>query len=81
VERNSNVVGQNIAKFRWKRSWTQEELAIRLQFLGCNITRQILTYIEIRRCIVTDAQIIFFSEVFSVPIKDLFQPVRSRAIE
>ena len=81
MERNSNVVAQNIAMFRRKRSWTQEELAIKLQFLGCNITRQILTYIETRRCIVTDAQIVFFSEVFSIPIKDLFPLVCSLAIE
>jgi len=72
---NLNLIGQNIAKFRHQRDWTQEELAAKLQLLGCNITHQILACIETRRCAVTDAQFAICAEVFSVSINDLFLPV------
>jgi ribosome-binding protein aMBF1 (putative translation factor) len=66
MQYNLNVVGQNIVKFRHQRGWTQDELAAKLQLLGCNITRQILANIEIRRCPATDIEIIYFAEVFGV---------------
>lgn len=69
---NLNVIGQNIAMFRHQRGWTQEELTAKLQLLGCNITHQILACIEARHCVVTDTQIVFFSEVFRIPAEDLF---------
>jgi transcriptional regulator with XRE-family HTH domain len=72
MQRKANVIGPNVAKFRYQRSWTQEELVAKLQLLGCNINRQILANIETRRVAVTDAQIVFFSEVFGVPVDDLF---------
>jgi len=78
VEHNLNVVGRNVAKFRRQRGWTQEKLAARLQLLGCNITPQILANIETRRCLVTDCQIVFFSEVFRIPAEDFF-PLKSQS--
>jgi transcriptional regulator with XRE-family HTH domain len=72
MQNDFNIVGQNVAKLRHQRGWTQEELALKLRLLGCNVTSQILSHIEIRRCIVTDIQIVFFSEAFSVSIRDLF---------
>ena len=66
---NHNVFGKNIAKFRHQQSWTREELAVKLQLLGCSITPHILTNIETGRCAVTDTQIVFISEVFRVPVK------------
>lgn len=80
MQHNLNVVGQNIVKFRHQRGWTQDELAAKLQLLGCNMSRQILANIETRRCAVTDSQIIFLSEVFSIPVKDLFPLSRGREI-
>lgn len=73
-ELNLKLVGQNIAKFRLQRGWTEDELVVKLQLPGCNITRQILVNIETGRCAATDAQIVFFSEVFRVPVEDLFPP-------
>jgi len=67
-----NTVAQNVGKYRCQRGWTREELVLKLQLLGCNITSPILSHIETRRCIVTDIQIVFFSEVFSVSIRDLY---------
>ena len=72
MQHNFNVVGKNIVKFRQQRRWTRGELAAKLQLLGCNIPPQILANIETCRCSVTDAQIVFFSEVFRIPAVDFF---------
>ena len=72
MQHNLNVIGQNIVKFRQQRRWTQEELAAKLQLVGCNITPGVLARIESGRCIVTDTQIVFFSEVFDLPIEQLY---------
>jgi transcriptional regulator with XRE-family HTH domain len=76
MKQEANVIGQNVAKFRYQRNWTQEELVIKLQLLGCYITRDILANIELQRSIVTDLHIRAFAEVFGVAEQDLFPPKR-----
>jgi len=76
MQRKANLVGQNVAKFRYQRNWTQEELVTKLQLLGCYMTRDILANIETQRRIVTDIQVRFFAEVFAVAEGDLYPPKR-----
>ena len=76
MQRKANFIGQNVAKFRYQRNWTQEELVAKLQLLGCYMTRDILANIETQRRIVTDIQVRFFAEVFGVAEADLFPPKR-----
>jgi transcriptional regulator with XRE-family HTH domain len=76
MQRKANVIGQNVAKFRYQRNWTQDELVAKLQLLGCNMTRDILANIETQRRIVTDVQVRFFAEVFGVPLAELFPATR-----
>jgi transcriptional regulator with XRE-family HTH domain len=78
MQRKANVIGQNVAKFRYQRNWTQEELVAKLQLLGCYMTRDILANIETQRRVVTDIHVRFFAEAFGVPIADLF-PVKRRS--
>jgi transcriptional regulator with XRE-family HTH domain len=77
MQRKANVIGQNVAKFRYQRNWTQEELVAKLQLLGCYMTRDILANIETQRRIVTDVQVRFFAEAFGVSITELY-PVKRR---
>jgi transcriptional regulator with XRE-family HTH domain len=77
MQRKANVIGQNVAKFRYQRNWTQEELVAKLQLLGCYMTRDILANIETQRRIVTDIQIRFFAEAFGISLVELF-PVKRR---
>jgi len=72
MKRDENVIGQNVAKFRYQRGWTQDELVGKLQLLGCYMTRDILANIETRRGPATDRQIEYFAEVFGVREGDLF---------
>jgi hypothetical protein len=69
-----NFIGPRVAKFRSDQEWTQDVLVAKLQVLGCNMTRDILANIELRRSIATDKQVWFFAIVFGVEIKELFPP-------
>lgn len=72
MHRDENVIGRTVAKFRYQRGWTQDELVGKLQLLGCYITRDILANIETRRGPATDVQIEYLAEVFHVNEGDLF---------
>jgi transcriptional regulator with XRE-family HTH domain len=76
MHRDANVIGQNVAKFRFLRTLTQDELVVKMQMLGCNITRDILANIETQRSPVTDKQIEYFVEVLGIELWDLFPPNR-----
>lgn len=76
MHRDENVIGQNVAKFRYQRGWTQDELVGKLQLRGCYMTRDILANIETQRSIVTDKQIEFFAEIFGIKEGNLFPEKR-----
>jgi len=61
VRHDENVIGRNIAKFRYQRGWTQDEFAGKLQLLGCYMTRDMLANIETQRCPIIDKQIEFLA--------------------
>ena len=72
IPRTANIIGRNIARFRYQQEWTQELLAIKMQLRGCYITRDIIASIETQRCSVTDLRIAFFAKEFGVTVSDLF---------
>lgn len=78
MRNNANIVGQNVVKFRHRAGWTQDELAAKIQLLGCYMTRDIIANIETRRSPVTDKRIAMLAEVFGVAVGDLFpsKPLR-----
>jgi transcriptional regulator with XRE-family HTH domain len=76
MRRDDNVIGKNVAKFRYQQGWTQDELVGKLQLMGRYMTRDILANIETQRCVVTDKQIECFAEIFGVKEGDLFPDKR-----
>jgi len=70
--RNGNLIGGNVGRFRYQQNWTQEELAAKMQLLGCCMTRDIIANIENRRSSANDKQIAFLAEALQVEINDLF---------
>lgn len=44
--KSDTAVGKKIRAIRETRNWTQEELAVRLQIEGCDMTRSALAKIE-----------------------------------
>jgi transcriptional regulator with XRE-family HTH domain len=76
MHRDANVIGPNVAKFRYQRNWTQDEFVGKLQLLGCYMTRDMLANIETQRCPATDKQIEYFAHVLGVKEGDLFPTKR-----
>ena len=70
----ANLIGRKVARLRYQKGWTQDTLVAKLQILQCNITRDIIANIELRRCVATDTQCVFFARVFNVSIAELFSP-------
>ena len=70
----ANLIGRKVARLRYQKGWTQDTLVAKLQILQCNITRDIIANIELRRCVATDTQCAFFARVFNVNIAELFSP-------
>ena len=72
MRQNANVVGRNVARFRYQKGWSQDLLVTKMQIAGFYITRDILANVETLRTIATDKQIVVFAEVFGVPVGHLF---------
>jgi transcriptional regulator with XRE-family HTH domain len=76
--KNANLIGRNVARFRYQHGWTQNMLVAKIQIRGCYMTRNILVNIENLRTSAKDKQIAFLAEALGVEINDLFpqkQPV------
>jgi len=77
VPRDANVIGRTVARLRYQRGWSQDELVTQLQLLGnINMTRDILANIETMRSPADSKQIEFFAEVFRIPEQALFPKQR-----
>jgi transcriptional regulator with XRE-family HTH domain len=74
MQHDANLVGRKIARLRYQKGWSQDTLVAKLQILQCNITRDILANIELRRSVATDKQCCFIASVFNVNIDELFRP-------
>lgn len=68
----ANLIGRAVARLRYQREWTQDQLVAKMQVRGCCITRDVLANVETRRSSVTDKQIEHFAAVFRVRIDELF---------
>jgi transcriptional regulator with XRE-family HTH domain len=73
--RHLNVIGPQIRKLRYRQRWSQNDLAIKLQLIGWDITRSTVAKIESRLMWVGDWQLFYFTRVFKVELQDLFPPL------
>jgi transcriptional regulator with XRE-family HTH domain len=67
-----NLVGPQVRKWRDKKGWSQEKLALRLQLRGWNISRDSLASLESQRRRVPDCELLFLAKALGVGIEDLF---------
>ena len=75
MHQSVNVIGVMLVKLRFTRGWTQTALAIKLQLLGCYMTRQLVAHIEAGRCAATDTHVVYLAKAFRVCVLDLFPEV------
>lgn len=66
-------VGQNIRKLREEAKMTQEELSIKLQVAGCDITRSAIAKIEVGQRHLYPDEIILLKNILNVDYTDIFK--------
>lgn len=65
-------VGNNIRTLREQRKMTQEELALKLQINGCDITRSSVAKIEVGQRHLYPDEIILIKEILNVTFDEIF---------
>lgn len=71
--RKRNIVGNSIRKFRKKRMLTQDQLTAKMQLLGIEIDRPMLSKIENNKREVLDYEVKAFSQALDISIEQLFK--------
>ena len=71
--KNLNLIGPKVRHLRHQRSWSQNDLATRLQILGMDEgTRSRVSKIEARLVWVSDEDMIYLARAFKVEVGDLY---------
>ena len=68
------MIGRVICKLRYRHGWTQDQLAVKMQVNGCDVSRDVVANIESARTEPTYQQIKFFARIFKVPVSTFFPP-------
>ena len=59
-------------KFRERKGWSQDQLAVKLQLLGWDTSRQSVTHLETQRRRVPDLELFLLARILGVKADDLF---------
>jgi transcriptional regulator with XRE-family HTH domain len=68
-----NIIGSRVKYFRKLRKFTQGELAAKLNIMGINIDRPMISRIECQLREITDIEIWALSKVLNISVDDLFE--------
>jgi transcriptional regulator with XRE-family HTH domain len=67
-----NVIGPQVRKFRTRKGWTQNQLALKLQLLGWDTSRESVTRLESQSRRVPDLELFLVARILGVKADDLF---------
>ena len=67
------LIGDNIRILREKSGFTQEQLSVKLQLEGCDITRSALAKIEVGQRHLYPDEIFFIKKILKVTYDDIFR--------
>ena len=73
MDGNANASGRRIKELREAAGLSQEQLAAKIQLPGLNLNQKAISRIETGDRVVPDFELIFFSEVFGVPVGNLLE--------
>lgn len=68
-----NRCGVIIHEIRKKKKLSQEQLAVKMQIAGLDITQKIISRVEAQKRIVPDYELIYFAEVLGVTVYQLLE--------
>jgi transcriptional regulator with XRE-family HTH domain len=67
-----NVIGPQVRKLRLRKGWTQNHLALKLQLLGWDTSRESVTRLETQDRRVPDLELFVVARVLGVKADELF---------
>ena len=73
INGKSNVIGQNIRKYRKLRQYTQRELSDKIALLGIDIYHSDISLIENNKLFLKDFEIIAFCKVLGISYDQIFE--------
>lgn len=68
----SNIIGQNIRKYRLQKGYTQEQLCNQLDLLGLTLYHSDIYLIENNERLVRDFEAYALTKVFGITLDDLY---------
>lgn len=66
-----NLISKNLIALRKKNNLSQRALASKLQLLGCDMDKNVITRIETQKRYVTDIEIQKLCELFNITFEEL----------
>lgn len=66
-------IGENLRLIREQRGMTQDEVAAKLQLLGCDITRSAVAKIEVGQRHLYPDEIVLLKQILNVNYDDIFK--------
>ncbi|HJA66503.1 transcriptional regulator [Lachnoclostridium sp. An169] len=72
-----NLIGKNLIELRARNNCSQRLLSYKLQLLGYDMDKNVITRIETRKRYVTDIELKALCEVFSVTYEELIDGPKS----
>lgn len=73
LNNENKVLGSKITQLRLEKSWSQEELAKKLQLYGLDISRATLSKIELGTRQVYFVEIKYFAKAFEIDLVELIK--------
>ncbi|MDD5349338.1 MAG: helix-turn-helix transcriptional regulator [Chthoniobacteraceae bacterium] len=72
-----NVLGPRIRQLRESKGWSQADMARRLQLMGWDVERTVLTKIELRRRCIADYELMAIVQVLEIPLSEFQMPKKT----
>lgn len=77
--KHRNVCGRELIRLRTAKDLSQEQLAVKCQLAGWDVSRDIIANIELRRREVTDEELSILARVLDAPLEEFYpREIRSR---
>ncbi len=68
-----NLISDNLIQLRKKHGLSQRDLSKKLQLIGCDMDKNVITRIETQKRYVTDIEIQKLCQIFNVTFEDLIK--------
>lgn len=78
MKKGQNIIGSQVRERRKAKKMSQNKLATDCQLAGWQLSRETLSKIEAGLRCVTDAEVMFLSQMLECPVQNLMQASREK---